>query len=68
MAKCKYCGKNVTWVKEGRKNVPVEDDGGVHNCENFANSRNSIRTIKPDELDPDIIKQYEENMEKARKK
>lgn len=68
MASCKYCGKSITWVKEGRKNVPVEDDGGVHECENFKNARSSIRTFKPDELDPEIIKQYEESIKKANKK
>jgi hypothetical protein len=67
MAKCKYCGKNVTWMKEGRKNVPVEDDGNVHKCENFDRSRSSIREIKPSELDPELIKQYEENIKKAKK-
>ena len=68
MAKCRYCNTEVTWLKEGRKNVPVEFDGGKHECENFTKSRNSFREIKPNELDPEILKQYEENMRNATKK
>ena len=59
MANCKYCGTEVTWMKEGRKNVPVEGDGAVHKCEAAMNSRNSFRKITPTEVDPELLKQYE---------
>lgn len=68
MATCKYCGKNVTWVKEGRKNVPVEDDGGVHECDEYKNTRKSARTLNTSDIDPEILKQYQENMNKKLKK
>lgn len=68
MARCRYCNTEITWMKEGRKNVPVENDGGQHVCENFKNSRNSIKELKPTDIDPDILKQYQENMDKQLKK
>lgn len=64
MATCKFCGTEVMWIKEGRKNVPVEVDGGKHECEHFKNSRNSIRELKPTDIDPEILKQYQANMQK----
>ena len=68
MAQCRYCGKEITWVKEGRKNVPVENDGGVHECENYKNARSSYKEMKPSDIDPDILKQYQEQMNNAVKK
>lgn len=70
MAFCKYCGKEITWLKDGRKNIPVENDGGEHKCEQFSNARNSFKKMTPDEIDPEILKQYQENMNKelAKKK
>ena len=68
MATCKYCGKNVTWLKEGRKNVPVEDDGGIHEYEQYKNVRRSAKKLTPNEIDPEILKQYQENMNKKLKK
>jgi len=68
MANCKYCGKEITWMKEGRKNVPVENDGVAHECENFKKARNSYRKMEPSEIDPDILKQYQEQMNNAVKK
>ncbi|MBT4792753.1 MAG: hypothetical protein HON90_14355 [Halobacteriovoraceae bacterium] len=67
MSKCRYCNKEITWLKEGRKNVPVESDGAKHDCENFKSARNSYCAIEPSELDPDILKQYQENMDNALK-
>ncbi|MBD65099.1 MAG: hypothetical protein CME62_07830 [Halobacteriovoraceae bacterium] len=68
MAICKFCGTEVTWMKEGRKNVPVESDGGKHECEQFKNSRKSIKKFKPSDIDPEILKQYQENMNKELEK
>lgn len=68
MATCKYCGKSVTWLKEGRKNVPVEDDGGIHECDQYKNVRRSARKVDPSEIDPEILKQYQENMKNKLKK
>ncbi len=68
MSRCRYCNKEITWLKEGRKNIPVESDGAKHECEQYKNARNSYRKIEPSELDPEILKQYQENMNKASKK
>lgn len=67
MSKCRFCNIEITWLKEGRKNVPVESDGALHECDNFKKARDSYRKIEPTELDPDILKQYEENMRNALK-
>ncbi|EPZ52298.1 hypothetical protein ACRXCV_13195 [Halobacteriovorax sp. GFR7] len=68
MASCRYCGKEITWMKDGRKNVPVEGDGAVHKCENMINARKSFRKITPTEVDPELLKQYENAInEKAKK-
>lgn len=68
MAKCKFCGKEIMWTKEGRKNVPVEMDGGVHRCDEMMTSMKSTKVLTRDEISEDIIKQYEENMRKQRQK
>jgi hypothetical protein len=60
MAYCRYCNKEITWLQEGRKRVPVEGDGAVHQCEEFTKSRKSIRQVERSEIDPDILKQYEQ--------
>ena len=68
MANCRYCNKEISWLKDGRKNIPVEIDGSKHECENLKQARGSYRKIDPSELDPEILKQYEENMRNATKK
>ncbi|MBH46858.1 MAG: hypothetical protein CME71_01665 [Halobacteriovorax sp.] len=59
MAKCRFCSKEITWMKEGKKNVPVETDGTVHDCEIFAKSRASTKNITPGSLSPEEIARYE---------
>lgn len=55
-------------MKDGRKNVPVEHDGAVHKCDQMINSRDSLRKISPSEVDPELLKQYEQAInEKAAK-
>jgi ribosomal protein L24E len=66
MASCKYCGKEVTWLQEGRKKVPVEGDGTVHACEEYKKARKSFKKIEVKEIDPDILKQYEDAMNKKK--
>ncbi len=68
MARCRYCNKEITWMKDGRKNVPVEHDGAVHKCDEMINARNSFRKITPTDVDPELLKQYEKAInEKASK-
>lgn len=62
MASCKFCNKEITWMKEGRKNVPVEFDGAVHRCEEMTTSLKSVKQIDREALSDDLIKQYEQGM------
>lgn len=62
MAKCKYCQKEITWMKDGRKNVPVEGDGGIHKCEQMEKMRSSFKALAPTTLTPEEIAKYEQGM------
>ncbi len=64
MANCKFCGKEIVWMKEGRKNVPVEVDGAAHECEQFKSSRQSIRTVDLDEMSEEEMKKIYEGLKK----
>jgi hypothetical protein len=68
MANCRYCNKEITWLKDGKKFTPVESDGGTHNCENYKNSQKSIKQVDLSTIDPEILKQYQENLNNKRKK
>lgn len=68
MSRCRYCNQEITWLKEGRKNIPVEGDGSKHECEHYKNARKSYRKLTPDDIDPEILKQYQESMNKMVKK
>jgi len=69
MASCKFCSKEITWMKEGGRNRPVDSDGGIHSCDEMKNSMKTIKSIQPTEIDPDILKQYESAINiKAQKK
>ena len=63
MARCKYCGKDIIWLQEGKKKVPVENDGIKHECDEFKNSTNSLKTVELNHIDPEILKQYQANMD-----
>ena len=64
MANCKYCGKEITWLKDGKKFIPLESDGTKHECENFKNSVKSIKKIKITDISPEDIAKYEKNINK----
>ena len=59
MARCKFCNKEITWMKENGRNRPINGDGGAHMCDEMKNSMKSIKSIEPTEIDADILKQYE---------
>lgn len=67
MAVCKFCRKEIVWMKEGRKNVPVDGDGTVHRCEEMKNTLKSIRQLDRTSLSPEEIKKYEEAINKSTK-
>ena len=62
MASCKFCQKEITWMKDGRKNIPVEHDGTQHRCDEMMNARSSLVKIERTALSPEEIKRYEEAM------
>ncbi len=66
MAKCKFCNKEIVWMKDGRKNVPVEIDGAKHECEEFQKSRQSTKTFDRTTLSPEEIAKYEEAINKKK--
>jgi len=65
MAVCKFCNKTITWLKAGRKFTPLEQDGTLHRCEEMKNYR-KVKKIEPSELDPELIKQYEDAINKKK--
>ena len=67
MATCKFCGKSIVWLKDGRKNIPAEEDGALHQCEEFQKSRKSMRTLKPVDLSPEEITRYEQSINSRKK-
>lgn len=69
MARCKFCNREITWMKEGGRNKPIDGDGGAHPCDEMKNSMKSIKSIPAAEIDADILKQYEQAINiKAKKK
>ena len=60
MARCKFCSREITWMKEGGRNRPINGDGGIHACDEMKASMKSIKSIEKTELDADILKQYEQ--------
>ena len=62
MATCKFCRKEITWLKEGRKNVPVEGDGSRHSCDEMKSSLDSLKVMDGRSLDPALKKKYEDAM------
>ncbi|MDA9189697.1 hypothetical protein N9O57_01820 [bacterium] len=59
MSNCKFCGDTIVWMPEGRKKIPLNQDGMPHECENFKKARKSFKEMDRDELNADLIKQYE---------
>lgn len=69
MARCKFCSKEITWMKEGGRNRPINSDGGIHSCDEMKNSMKTIKSIDRTDIDADILKLYETAInDKAKKK
>jgi hypothetical protein len=67
MARCKFCGKEIVWMQDGRKKIPVEVDGAKHECEAYQNAKNSYKVVDPSSIDPEILKQYQDQINKKKK-
>ena len=68
MPVCKYCNKEILWVKDGRKNVPIESDGGKHKCKEMQDAIDSIKRMGRDTLSEEEIKKYEAAINKKASK
>ena len=68
MANCKYCAAEITWLKDGRKNIPANLDSTPHECEEFRNAKNSTVRMGRSEITPEEIARYEEAINKKKKK
>lgn len=68
MAQCKFCQKEIFWTKEGRKNVPVDPDGGTHRCEEMKKTLSSVKVIDPKSLPKEEIERMEAEFNKPKKK
>ena len=62
MPNCKFCGKSITWVTGGRKNIPMEDDGNIHECDEFKKSQKSLKKMSRTTLSPEEIARYEQRI------
>lgn len=67
MANCKFCGKEINWMRDGRKSVPIELDGLPHECEEAKNARKAKR-IEVGSLSPEEIAKYEQAINEKSKK
>ncbi len=67
-AKCKFCGNEIFWMKEGRKNVPHELDGGKHSCDEMQQAMKSTLSIERSSLSPEEIAKYEAQINAAAQK
>ena len=68
MSTCKFCSRDITWEKEGRKNVPIESDGTKHSCQEMLDAMKSIKKMNRDTLSSEEIKKYEEAINKKANK
>jgi hypothetical protein len=62
MAKCKFCNDDINWIKEGRKNQPINGDGTVHKCEQMINSMKSIKKLDRSSISNEDIARYEKQI------
>lgn len=67
-AKCKFCGSEIFWMKDGRKNVPHELDGGKHDCEEMKKALKSTVKMTASSLSPEEIAKYEASINAAANK
>ena len=48
MARCKFCSGEITWMKEGGRNKPINGDGGIHSCDEMKKELNLCAKVKND--------------------
>lgn len=68
MAQCKFCGGEITWVKEGRRNMAVNPDTTSHKCEEMKRSMKTLKEIALGSLTTEEIARYELGINNKAKK
>ncbi len=68
MATCKYCRREITWIKDGRKNVPIESDGLIHRCDEMLKTLQSAKTLEISSLSQEEIERYQNAINASVKK
>ena len=66
MAQCKYCGTEITWMKEKNKFTPISEDGGVHECQEFKKAKTSFKKLNKDDISAEEIARYEREMNRKK--
>ena len=66
MAQCKYCGTEITWTKEKNKFIPINQDGEVHECQEFKKARSSVKKLNKSDISAEEIARYEKEMNKKK--
>ncbi len=59
MPLCKYCSKEIFWMKDGRRNKAHNMDGGDHRCEELKRTLESTKSMAPTSLSAEEIAKYE---------
>ena len=65
MAQCKYCQKEISWLRTGQKSIPIENDGLIHQCKEFKEAKKSVKKLSPNHLSPEEIARYEKAMNES---
>ena len=55
-------------MKGLRKNIPIENDGSIHECAQFKTYRKNVKKMDREALSPEEIARYEKGMNRAVKK
>ena len=68
MANCKYCGQEISWLKENGKFTPIDSHGNVHECDEFKKSRKTTKVLNVGDLSPEEIARYESNINNKKRR
>lgn len=68
MADCKFCGKKISWLKQGRGFRAFEEDGMPHECEERQKTLDTSKNLSVDDVKNEEIQKYLLEMKKRREK
>jgi hypothetical protein len=67
MPSCKFCNKEIFWMKDGRRNKPHNPDGTDHQCEERQATIESTKSLGRDSLSAEEIAKYEQRINTPKK-